>query len=79
MMENRGKLVAADTNERRMQRGRTRMKRAGAENYHSVTLNGTDDDFFFSEYKVTMPHVWLLQVCPSVSRFGKQVFSLISF
>jgi 16S rRNA (cytosine967-C5)-methyltransferase len=50
-MENRGMLVAADTNERRLSRGRQRLRRAGAENYHKVTLTGEANDPFFAQHK----------------------------
>lgn len=45
-MNNRGRLVAADTSQRRLARAKLRLKRAGAENAERILLTGTDTDPF---------------------------------
>jgi 16S rRNA (cytosine967-C5)-methyltransferase len=45
-MANRGHLVAADSNAKRLARAKLRFKRAGVENAERITLTGTDEDPF---------------------------------
>lgn len=45
-MKNRGHLVAADTNAKRLTRAKLRFKRAGVENAERIALTGKDDDPF---------------------------------
>ena len=48
-MQNRGHLVAADTNAKRLARAKLRFKRAGVENAERVQLTGRDDDPFLKK------------------------------
>lgn len=48
-MDNRGHLVAADTNAKRLARAKLRFKRAGVENAERLQLTGRDDDPFLKK------------------------------
>ncbi len=70
MMENRGKLVATDTSQRRLQRAKKRMARAGANNYHSIVLTGEADDPFFAENVDHFDRVLLDVPCTGTGSWG---------